>query len=109
MQPFYIKKTVAVSTIDLAILIANLHFASQDPQIGFEDADRTLTDLLKEMKRFVPIRLGVLESALWASNLSHEKGKFFHPTDEAFGTFVSKMLEPSYRFDPVLNLIEEKK
>lgn len=101
------RSTIPISTIDVAILIVNLHFASRDPQIGFEDADRTLGDLIRDLKRYVPVRISVLESALWASNLNSEKKKFFHPTDQAFADFVKKLLEPDHKFDPVFNTIEE--
>lgn len=98
--------TVPVSLHDLAILLANLHRAVEDPLVGFEDADRTLTEMELQLRRYVPVRVEVIESALWAANLLSEKNSFFHPRNFTFDEFMSKML-PGKTFDKIFNLVED--
>lgn len=98
--------TAPVSLYDVAVLFANLHKAIHDPLVGFEDADRTLTEMELALRRYVPMRIDVIESALWAANLLNEKGDFFHPRGYAFDEFLAKLL-PDRSFDKVFNTVED--
>ena len=96
--------------LDLAILIANIYRGAQNPKVGFEDAKRTLTELVIELegKKGVRIRRDVLESALWSCNLQEECGKFWHPQDREFKDFLKDILKRRQSFDTQYNFIKEK-
>jgi hypothetical protein len=65
-----------VSLADLAVILHHVGMASQDADVGFVDADRTLTELLRDLAPFVRVREDVLESALAHCTFLAEQGKF---------------------------------
>lgn len=102
-----IKKNVTVSLYDVAVMLANVHRALHDPLVGYEDAEKTLTEFELSMRRHESFPKEAIESALWSCNLLNEKGAFFHPRGYSFDDFIRKVL-PKNDFDPVFNIIEEK-
>lgn len=91
--------TIAVSLLDLSVILYNMHAAAIDPEVGFEDCERTLWKLTDELhRRSVTVTYGALESALWSSNMLNEKGSFFNPRrtkdgkTEEFDAFVARLL-----------------
>ncbi len=96
-----------VKAIDLAVLLGNVHVASQDPAIGFEDADTAL-DAFKEMLNTdVVVPKALLERSLWSSNLLAVKESFWHPLGLSFEEFLES-LGITDTFDKYYNVIEEQ-
>jgi len=102
------RKRLGISTLDLVVLLANVLMV--DKAVGFEDAERTLEEYVKDAEFKVFIRKEMVESGLWACNTMDELNKFWHPRRLTFDQFVSKMLDrESYKFNKDYNWIEEKK
>ncbi len=95
-----------VSVLDLLTLTSAVRQAASNPEVGFEDADKTHKQLLLELgtERIIPLPHKKLESALWACNLLNERGEFSHPTGEKFEKWLDSMLDPN-RFDLFRNTI----
>lgn len=94
-----------VKIMDLVVLMGNLWKGAKDAQIGFEDADQTLNELSSKLDHEVWIKLTDLESALWSCNTLNEAEKFWHPRNEKFDSFLSKLLNRR-KFNKIYNLIE---
>ncbi len=102
------KKLLPVSVLDLVVLLDNVYRGADHPEVGFEDANKTLPMLAKYLGRSHElVDEGSIESALWSCNLLDENGAFWHPTDKTFDQFVDRML-PNHRFDKKFNLIIPK-
>lgn len=109
------QPTFRIALIDLVTLLYNVHRGAQDEeQVGFEDCERTLQQLTKDLS---PVRARVdrsaLESGLWSCNLMDEVGEFWSPKDESFDRFLNRVLRyasPQERleFDKFFNLIRKK-
>lgn len=98
-----------LSLLDIAALLANLHEASRNPRVGFEDADQTLGELSGKLaSRYVRINTKDLESALWASNLLDELGQFWHPNDVSFDQFVNKFCLAGESFNREYNFFTRR-
>lgn len=97
--------------VDLAILIANVYRGAQLSKVGFEDAERTIDDIIQDLegRRGMRIKRDVIESALWSCNLQDEIGKFWHPKNRSFEEFKKDILTRRQSFDPTYNFIKEKK
>ena len=76
MSSYNATRSRKVSLADLAVLIAAVGQCYQDPELSDLDADRTLTDLLRELSPFVYVSEGALESAMAYANMLDEKGAF---------------------------------
>jgi hypothetical protein len=83
-----------ITASDAVILMLNLLIANEKSQIGFEDANRTLsqvyTALADNKTALVPI--SAVESALWAANLLDERGAFVHMRPLKFQNFVNSIV-----------------
>lgn len=111
------ERPFRVNLIDLATLLANMHRGAQlKEEVGFEDCERTLVQLTKDLS---PTRATIdqssMESALWSSNLLNEIGEFWSPTDETFEQFLNRMLRyaprdpgQSFEFDKYYNLLRKR-
>lgn len=97
----------SVKLLDVATLLLNVHMAAKDDEVGFEDANETLTSFTSKMSRSVALDPTLIESALWAANLLDEKGKFVSPSGETFEAFVKRLLG-SDSFHRIYNTIERK-
>jgi hypothetical protein len=98
----------AVRLLDIAVLLYGITRAAADEQIGFEDAQATMDQIIGQLcKKKVLVDPRVLESALWSCNLLDEKGAFWHPKDQTFEAFVKDLLG-SDRFNRIYNVIEKQ-
>jgi hypothetical protein len=109
------ERNLRVSFLDLAILLFHVHRGAQLEEVGFEDCDRTLKELTKELApKRVLVNKSALESALWSANLMDEIGEFWSPSGESFDAFVRRLLhyaspEERLEFDRMYNFIREKR
>lgn len=102
---------ISVSILDVAILLYNLHRAAADPEVGFQDTDRSLERLTWELEqRRYPISPEILASALWSCNMMDEVGEFTSFSDKSFEQFHKRVLryQPHLRFDVEYNQILPK-
>jgi hypothetical protein len=101
---------VDLTLLDACVLLANVHFASKNPNVGYEDVNRSLDGLVKQFISggMVPLRVDVFESAAWAANLLGERGEFWHPRDYSFDKFIDGCLHKGQKFDKVYNRIVKK-
>lgn len=89
-------KTYAVSLLDLAVLLLHVHKGAEHPEVGFEDADRSIEELTKLLQvRKVEVQREALESALWSCNLMDEEQVFWSPKKESFILFAARLLNNS--------------
>lgn len=96
-----------VELYDVAILLINVLDGARDKLVGFEDAHRTLEDMMASLSSKVRVRQDVLESALWSGNMRNEVKKWWHPKGYTFDVFTRKVLRgKKFNFD--YNFIEDK-
>ncbi len=95
---------------DIVTLAINTNAAAMDPEIGFEDADRTLEDFWRQLNATpVAIRKTLVESALWSCTMLDEKDALWLPRgNKNYRGFLDEMLPSNCIFDRKLNLIIEK-
>ena len=99
-----------ISTLEATILLYHLTRAAQIKEIGFEDADHTLQQLIAILDRPVTVPRAAVESCLWSCNLMDEVGLFWHPNNKTeFTHFVQKLIGPGREFDRMYNFIKERK
>jgi hypothetical protein len=101
-------KWLRVRLIDVLILIHHIMHGAREDRVGFEDANRTLAQVLGHLNKKVSIDPAVLESALWSCNLMDEIGKWWHPEEVPFKKWVKRLLGKGRRFNFVYNWIEIK-
>ncbi|MCK5015595.1 MAG: hypothetical protein KAS32_00870 [Candidatus Peribacteraceae bacterium] len=94
-----------ISLYHLMVLLQNVHVGASLNQVGFEDTDRTLEGLTRELAPMIYISVPVIESALWSCNLLDEQGKFWHPKDKTFEQFKI-MIERNDTFNKDYNCFE---
>lgn len=70
--------TRPISALDVTALLSGVLAASLNREVGIEDAGRTAAELLKELNVSLRLSDSVIESALWACNMLHERGLFKH-------------------------------
>jgi len=100
-----------ISVLQAVVLLYHVTKGANHPKVGFEDADRTLTEMIRALNRTsIKVNRSVLESALWSCNLMDENDEFWHPTNKPFRRFVTNLLW-DYRseFDEFYNFIKDKK
>jgi hypothetical protein len=100
-------KRKPLKLFELAIIMMNVHLGAKDPEVGFEDADRTLEQLILSLNRIVPVDIALLESGLWSCNLLNERQRFWHPEGKSFDEFLSQLMG-SDKFNKYYNLVEFK-
>ena len=98
----------SVRLLELAVLLYHAHIASQDTDVGFEDANESLDNISRRLNKWIYMDPAIIESALWACNLLNEKNKFSHPRGLTFDQFVDKILKGRGKYDTFYNLIEWK-
>ena len=81
--------------LDAAILLMNIYRGAQSSKVRFEDAARTLEELVVDLhgKKGIRVQRSVIESALWSCNLLDELGKFWHPKGRSFDEFLKDILK----------------
>lgn len=102
------RKYRSVRLFDLAILLLNVHKAANLPDVGFEDADRTIEELTRKLEHRVLKDPSLLESALWSCNMLAEREAFDHPQGKDIKEFVKDVLGPSSTFNFQMHLIGDK-
>lgn len=102
--------TMNIRLSDAVVLLTNVLIAEQKSQIGFEDANRTISELFNELvgTKMVNVPVSAVESALWSANLLDERGAFVHFRPISFKTFVGNVAGPG-NFSFLHNYIKEKK
>jgi hypothetical protein len=98
----------AVRLFDVAVLLLNIQKGAATPDVGFEDADRTIEEITRRLEKRVLIDPSLLESALWSCNMLSERGEFAHPEGKDIQAFVKDVLGPSSTFNFNLHLIGDK-
>lgn len=105
-----LKQSRKISALDLGILLANLHKAAQDSEVGGDlDALYSVEELCRMAdQQWVTLDLDLLERILFSSNLLDEAGHFWHPRNWDFMRFAEKLL-PKLRYDRRYGWIREGK
>lgn len=98
-----------VKLIDIVTLLYHVHVGARSEAVGFEDADRTLEQLTKQLNRTIPLDPALLESALWSCNLLQEQGQFTDHKGRTFEEFLRDLLGNAAEFHKVYNCFKEKK
>lgn len=99
-----------LSLLDMLVLLHNVLEGANDAEVGYEDAEFTLRELVKKLsRRTYPVRRSALESALWSCNLMDEAGKFWHPDGLTFDEYLKKGLKQRVgtRFDRFYNILKK--
>lgn len=109
-------KVYYLNLLEMVTLLANLHIAAKDNDIGHGDSGRPLTKLsrsISERASRFPVSQDHLESCLWACNMLNEKGKFWqpwiNPKTMPFKKFLEGILEPGEKFDKFYGNIRRSK
>lgn len=96
-----------VSPLQAVVLLYNITNCKE----AGNDADRTVGEIIVEIDEsngMVP--KGLLESALYCSNMNAEDSQFWHPLGQNVDKFIMGILPPrQYRFDKYFNIIHEVK
>lgn len=98
---------IELSLFDILVLLDNIYLGAKDKYIGFEDADRTMDELIRELNKRIAIPQPLVESALWSCNLLDEKGKFSHKKGLTFNQFLSRIIKKGKKFNKDYNVIED--
>lgn len=105
---------VALSLLDIAVLLWHLYASSRDETIGYNDANVSMIAILKALnprrKKLLSIR--TLESALYCCNILDEQGRFWHPKGGSFDDFVKRIMVENAderSFNKTYNYFEEGK
>jgi hypothetical protein len=93
----------------LAVLLWHLYRCSKDPDIGYLDANITLSDLVAtRLNKTIKLSKGMMERLLWAGNLSEQSGTWWSPDDKSFNEFIQPLLYDDEFFDRTWNLLLNK-
>jgi hypothetical protein len=101
---------VDLSVLDAGVLLMNVYLAAKNQNVGYEDINRSLDNLVRQFIAggTVPLRTDVFESAAWSANLLSERNEFWHPRDYSFDRFMDGCLQKGQKFDKVYNRIVKK-
>lgn len=108
-------RKLPVNLLDLAVILLHVHQGAAREDVGFEDCERTLSELTQELVlRRVLVDKSALESALWSCNLMDEVGEFWQPSGEGFDNFIRRLLryarpDEKLEFDRIYNYIKKSK
>lgn len=96
-----------VKLYDLCTLLHNVQEGAKHPDVGFEDAARTIEETIAKLNRKILLPPDLIESALWSCNLMNEEGAFWDFKGRNLDTFLSHVLGPQ-KFNKTYNTIERK-
>ena len=87
------KRKVEMTIADVAVMLVNLVEASKDPNVGFEDANHSLQEIIRYFSTPITrwMEKNKLESILWACNMRAERKQFWHPHGAQFETWLTRM------------------
>lgn len=97
-----------LTALDVTALLWNVVAASKNSEVGFEDANRTLKELLGDLNVTVRVSESAIESALWCANLLDERGQYVHPMGVPFESFAQKIAGKEI-FDKDYNYFRDRK
>lgn len=97
-----------LTAMDAAVLLLNVLEAADDPDIGTQDTHRTRKDILQQLAVSVKLSESLVESALWCSNMLHEKGRFKHPLGHSFDQFAKHLAGQRQTFDKNYNYFKDR-
>lgn len=105
-----------LSLLDIVTLLYNVYRGAQTPDVGYEDCDRTLKEMIRDFggrTTRAQIPRETLESAMWSCNQMDVIGKFWSPTNEKFSDLVRRIEQSAVdgaaiKFDHRYNLLREK-
>ena len=105
-----------LTLLDITTLLYNVYRGAQTPEIGFEDCDLSMKDMVRDFggrttKAHIPRR--TLESALWSCSQMNDNGQFWSPTGETFKQLIERIEQTAIdgaavKFDERYNLLTEK-
>lgn len=112
-MPWDNERKIWVRTLDVVTLLYNCLEASRLNDIGYQDAELFLSDILLELdKSGLRVNQKALESVLWSCNMMSEVGLFWDTKNRNFDTFIKELLarkhKPKYTFNKDYNWIERK-
>lgn len=99
---------LSITLEDALVLIYHLQMGNGLPDVGYEDTEILLNEILAELNKSIYIKVDTLERALWSTNMMRERGFFWHPKGRSFNDFIARMLPNFLRFDRKYNLIVER-
>lgn len=103
------RPLVRPTILDLTVMLYNVFKAADHRQVGFEDANRTLQDLITAFSAEISADTELLESAMWSCNLLDEKDEFWHPLNHSFKEFAGKFEgQANVEFDRKYNYFKKK-
>lgn len=88
-----------ITLLDAAVLVKTVVAEANNPNVGFEDADRTLKQLRAELNLEVNLDQAAVASAVWSAMMAEEQGRFSHPDGLSFAGFISKITPHGMRFN----------
>lgn len=94
------KDRITLNVKQIVVLVANLYNSADDPDVGNEDTDMLLWEILKPLEDVrAKVPRGAIERALWACNMNDEAGKFWYPTTATRGrTFKDFLKQTFYKY-----------
>lgn len=103
-------ETVVLKTSELVVLLYNLSVGNTMRDVGFEDAENELLDVIRGLDKPVHVNRKLVESALWSSNIMDENKLFWNPLRTSFKNFVNKIATfNKLKFNHRYNFFEENK
>lgn len=97
-----------VTLLDLSVLLYHLGLASRHAEVGYNDADESLLQVLGRLNVRVNLPQSTLEALLYASNLLDENQSFKHPMGVSFNEWVKRLVGKEMKFHPFYNTLEKK-
>jgi hypothetical protein len=94
-----------VRLMDIVTLLHCVWAAKQHPDVGFEDASRTIEQMTRMLNKRILVDPSLLESTLWSCNLLDERGEFWDVRGRSFSTFLRELLGNERKFDRRYNVI----
>ena len=94
--------------LDLVVMLANIHKAAADDEVGFEDTQETVDSITKRLNLVVFIDPNLIESGIWAANMLNEKGQYVHPKSVDFKDWVERLMGKKWKWSPIYGTSEER-
>lgn len=95
-----------VNSLDLAVMLYSVQTASEQPQIGFLDANQTMDQFVMRLSREVIVPKELVESALAHCNFLNEDGKFKDPRGFTFDQYLGRLEIKFGKFNREYNWFE---
>lgn len=84
----------SVRLSDVVTLLYHVQAGAAHPEVGFEDAQHSISMLMQKLGKRVLLDPAAIESALWSCNLLNERGEFKDYQGRDFDRFVKDLLGP---------------